>query len=249
VPQQALALERWREDLFTHVGPSVVTVRGDNQPGSGFFVDSRGLILTARSVVGSARTVTVTDRNNRRHTANVIARADGADLALLHAPTTSHAATLHTAHSVDVGAWSGVVAAAPQRQWSFTLSQFTALYQPDAVGFQHALGSDARGAPVFDAEGNVVGIAVTGPSRTSNVDRALNIDLAIRSFERLRRGCQCVEVTAPAGASIRVDGFAVGAGSLVVPLDAGAHRVSAVIGGRERTQTVVVPRDREASFR
>ncbi len=148
--------------------PPVVGIRGGpNEPGSGFFVNQRGLVATTGYVTGSATTVDIGLGNDGTVEGRVVRRFPASDLALIETPaqvkslgevmpamlmarddlifalTYSGARTRGVIREVGTGARS---------QWLVT-------------SLSPALMSDAGGNPVGDAAGKLAGML------TRNVDR------------------------------------------------------------------------------
>jgi S1-C subfamily serine protease len=74
--------------------------------GSGFVLDSSGLVLTNNHVVREAAAVTVVLRDNRRVAANVVGRDPDSDIAVLRVQADGLvASTLGDSDSVQVGDW------------------------------------------------------------------------------------------------------------------------------------------------
>lgn len=109
---------------------------------------------------------------------------------------------------------------------------------------QIPLNPGNSGGPVVDRRGDVVGIVTAGILAAQNINFATRADLALRSLDRLGGACDCLVVTAPAGAPIFVDGRMVGTGPRVtVIVGDGPHTVFAVIGGKRVERVAIWPGD------
>jgi serine protease Do len=136
--------------------------------GSGFFIDGRGLAVTAAHVVEQARRVAVKMPDGRIHVAEVLGSDDVSDIALIRmpvappaAPAFGRAAALRPAdwvlalgeryglgHSVSAGVVGGT-------RRHFAQEPIMTYIQSDA-----ALNPGNSGGPLVDAEGAIVGMNV-----------------------------------------------------------------------------------------
>lgn len=237
-------LEAMQQALYARLAPSVVYIAAGDLIGSGFFVQPR-VILTNSHVVGDAATVAVTLRDGRKLTGTVTERASGnIDLALVR--VTSDGVPLELAPTAPaIGAWIASVGHGVDSPWTFTSGMVSNVFKNPAglpvLQTQIPLNPGGSGGPIVDRAGKVVGVVAKGVTTANSVNFAIGIAVAVRSLRGLVR--PTLAIRAPAGAAVFVDGRLVGKGpTLTVELDAGAHKVSAVIGGALRELAIQMPR-------
>lgn len=149
------------------IGPSVVTVRAGTSHGSGFFIGKRGLAITNAHVVGEARRVRLITTSGLEIDAEVVARDERRDVALLQStikvakPLAIRTALPNVAEDVfAIGSplfeelrttvTKGVVSAIRKEERSGNL-----IIQSDA-----SISPGNSGGPLVDEAGRVVGISV-----------------------------------------------------------------------------------------
>lgn len=171
--------------------PAVVTVRLGRSHGSGFVISEDGLILTNQHVVGAAKNVTIVFSNGVEVAAKVLARHEVRDVALIKMPirvpsylplrieepnllekvfvigTPLHAGLRSTVTS-------GIVSAI--RVFAQTGIR---LIQSDA-----AISPGNSGGPLFDENGNVIGISVSSAAHDSaqNLNNFIPIGEALEAL-------------------------------------------------------------------
>lgn len=174
--------------------------------GSGFIIDASGYIVTNRHVVAGARSIAVTLANGQKLPAALVGADSKTDLALLKVAPRSALPTVTFADSdaIDVGDWvvaignpyglggsvsAGIVSA---RDRELNIGSYDDFIQTDA-----AINSGNSGGPLFNLDGEVVGInsALLSPSGGSvGIGFAISANLArpviaqLRSFGAARRG-------------------------------------------------------------
>lgn len=179
---------------------------GGHSLGSGFIVDASGFIVTNRHVVAGARSIAVTLANGQKLPAALIGADSKTDLALLKiAPSAPlPAVTFADSDKSESGDWViaignpyglggsvsvGIVSA---RNRELNLGSYDDFIQTDA-----AINSGNSGGPLFNLDGEVVGInsALLSPSGGSvGIGFAISSNLAgpiiaqLRSFGAARRG-------------------------------------------------------------
>ena len=154
--------------------------RPDNMPnrlgmGSGFIVDESGLVVTNNHVVQAADTITVILENGEEHVAEVVGTDEKTDLAVLRIDAGESLPTVSWGDSekVDVGDWviaignpfgfggtvtAGIVSARGRNLHSGPYDDF--------IQFDAPINRGNSGGPLFDQEGNVIGVntAIFSPS-------------------------------------------------------------------------------------
>jgi serine protease Do len=187
---------------------------GGQSLGSGFTIDPSGFIVTNRHVVAGARTIAVTFADGQKLPAMLVGADAKTDLALLKVEPRSplQAVSFADSDKSDVGDWVvaignpyglggsvsvGIVSA---RNRELNLGSYDDFIQTDA-----AINSGNSGGPLFNLEGEVVGVnsALLSPSGGSvGIGFAISANLArpviaqLRSFGAARRGWIGVRVQA-----------------------------------------------------
>jgi putative serine protease PepD len=100
----AAALQQQFVSVVKTVSPSVVQIRTPTALGSGIVFDDRGDVVTNAHVVGSATRFIVTLMSGKQHSATLVGRSVGNDLAVIHVTTgLPQAATFADSSKVNVG--------------------------------------------------------------------------------------------------------------------------------------------------
>ncbi len=137
--------------------------------GSGFFLTEDGYILTNYHVVEGATTFIATDYDGKEHSAKLVGFEESNDIAVLKVNGTFQAVELGDSESLEVGDTLLIIGNA-LGELQYTLTQGVVSYLERAVTtetgsvinmFQTdaAINSGNSGGPVFNAKGEVVGIA------------------------------------------------------------------------------------------
>jgi serine protease Do len=182
--------------------------------GSGFIIDAAGFIVTNRHVVAGARTIAVTLADGQKFPAALVGADSKTDLALLKVSPSAPLPAVSFADSdkSEAGDWVvaignpyglggsvsvGIVSA---RNRELNLGSYDDFIQTDA-----AINSGNSGGPLFNLDGQVVGVnsALLSPSGGSvGIGFAISANLArpviaqLRSFGAVRRGWIGVRVQA-----------------------------------------------------
>lgn len=174
--------------------------------GSGFLIDSHGLIVTNNHVVDRAENITVTLHNGSQLAAFVVGVDVKTDLALVKVDTKVPLPSVAWGDSdtADVGDWvvaignpyglggsvtAGIISA---RNRELNIGSYDDFIQTDA-----AINTGNSGGPLFNMQGDVIGVnsALMSPSGgsigigfaiTSNLARSVIADL--RKYGEVRRG-------------------------------------------------------------
>ena len=199
--------------LVRAADPSVVHIttvtRGNARPrsrddnvGSGFVWDASGLIVTNRHVISGAARINVHLADGRTHRAEVVGYDEAADVAVLRVPAGGLvAAPRGSARSLQKGDWV-LAAGSPYRlarSWSVGivsgLGRRGIGVSPRAI--EDYIQTDAAanlgnsGGPLFDAQGQVVGIVTVILSRATGsqgVTLAVPIDVVVDAVTRMQGG-------------------------------------------------------------
>jgi putative serine protease PepD len=170
---------------YTPPGQSIDT-------GTGLEIDTRGDILTASHVVGSASTVTTKFQNGPVRTASVLGSDTSNDVSVLHVNPSRL-----TLHPLPLGSVQSLVAGDPLAvigdPFGYNRSLSTGVVSglgrtiqaPNGFLIANALQTDAAlnpgnsGGPVLDAQGQVVGIADQIATGGSGADQGSGVGFAI----------------------------------------------------------------------
>ncbi|GAA2521441.1 S1C family serine protease [Rarobacter incanus] len=195
----------WQK-VVTAVSPSVVSIKvttasGEGE-GSGVIVDSAGLVLTNDHVVGDATKVTVTLTDGRIFDATIVGTDATTDLAVVRlkdAPDDLKAAVFADSDTVQVGdpvmavgnplglsntATTGIVSALNRPvSTSSTSSASSETVVTNAIQIDAAINPGNSGGPLFNAQGEVVGItsSIATMSSTSSSSGSIGLGFAIPS--------------------------------------------------------------------
>ena len=207
VRQQADPLE----ELFRQFGAPVPEqggprTRESGSLGSGFIISPDGYIVTNNHLVQSANgsgtvdTVTVTLTNRKEYTARIIGRDQLADLALLKIDDTNlpYVRWGDSTHA-RVGDWILAIGNPYGLGGTVTAGIISALHRgiTGTGAYDRYIQTDAAinmgnsGGPMFDLNGNVIGIntALISPTGTNvGIGLAIPVELAKPVIDALRRG-------------------------------------------------------------
>ncbi len=192
-----------------HEGPFRRGPRGGLRPqprqqnlGSGFIVTDNGLVVTNNHVVKNASKITVRFKDKRKRKAKVVGRDPQTDIALLQVETkpgdTFTAVNLGDSEKLRVGDW--VMAIGNPFGLSHTVTAGIVSAKGRVIGssrFDNFIQTDASinpgnsGGPLFDLNGNVVGINTAIFSRGGGnigIGFAIPINIAKKLLPQLRKG-------------------------------------------------------------
>ena len=153
--------------------------------GSGFVIDSAGLIVTNNHVIDGADEILVFTTSGKRYPARVVGADDKTDLAVLRispdAPLT--AVSFGDSDTAEIGDWVMAIGNPFGLGGSVTLGIVSARNRnifsgpyDDFIQTDAAINQGNSGGPLFDMDGNVVGINTAIISRTGG---ALGIGFAV----------------------------------------------------------------------
>jgi S1-C subfamily serine protease len=248
------AVEKRQQELFDRTLPSVVFISSEGSFGSGFFVRADGLVLTSAHVVGGASEVKVVLADGRTFTGRVVERADeNIDLALVQLPALKTAPlALALNDTLRVGAWVASVGHGRGGVWAYHTGMVSNIYpvgsERPVFQTQIPLNPGDSGGPIIDRMGQVVGVVTAGAQQSSSLNFAIRSDVALRHLRKLGASGNAqattspgssapapalIEITAPRGVAIFVDGKMAGTGPrLSLSLDERPHDVFAIIAGK-----------------
>jgi len=185
-------------ELYRSLKPSVVTVRTREAAtrsgglGSGVVLSSEGLVMTAAHVVHGANEIAVRFHDDRIIPAEIITSLANADLALLklaYVPPDVAVAKLGDSDDVDVGNQVFVIGSPFGLSHSLSVGYISGKLERDRLAdgaLLQVLQTDAAvnqgnsGGPMFDEEGNLVGIVTSIASKGGGFD-GISFAVAINS--------------------------------------------------------------------
>ncbi|BDZ41287.1 hypothetical protein GCM10025865_05860 [Paraoerskovia sediminicola] len=186
------------EEVTTAVSPSVVaiqvtTAQGGGE-GSGVVIDTDGHIVTNNHVVSGAESVSVTLSDGRLYEAEIVGTDPTTDLAVVKlkdAPDDLQPASIGDSDTVAVGepvlavgnplglantSTTGIVSAL-DRPVSASGEDTSDVVVTNAIQIDAAVNPGNSGGPLFDAEGNVIGITSSIASLSSGQSQSGSIGL------------------------------------------------------------------------
>jgi serine protease Do len=184
-------------EFFRRFGQGPADPRPSQGLGSGFIIDNQGTILTNAHVVKDADTITVTLADRRQITAEVIGSDDRTDVAVLKIDADNlQAVRLGDSDQMEVGHWvlaigspfgldytatQGIVSATGR---SLPNEAYVPFIQTDA-----AVNPGNSGGPLFNAQGEVIGVNSQILSRTGGyigLSFAIPIRTAMQVADQLK---------------------------------------------------------------
>ncbi len=202
---QALAIIRERmgnplmeEFFFNYYGIPRERIRKQPSLGSGFVIDGSGYIFTNHHVVASASEVEVF-LNDEKHTklrAKIIGSDRKTDLALLQIPAGPHLSPLALGDSESVKVGESVVAIGNPFGLSHTVTSGIISAKNRVIGagpYDNFLQTDASinpgnsGGPLFNADGEVIGINTAINAAGQGLGFAIPINQAKRVLPDLKK--------------------------------------------------------------
>ncbi len=202
---QALAIIRERmgnplmeEFFFNYYGVPRERVRKQPSLGSGFVIDGTGYIFTNHHVIASASEVEVflNDEKNTKLRAKIIGSDRKTDLALLQIAAGPHLSPLKFGDSDTVKVGESVVAIGNPFGLSHTVTSGIISAKNRVIGagpYDNFLQTDASinpgnsGGPLFNAEGEVIGINTAINAAGQGLGFAIPINQAKRILEDLKK--------------------------------------------------------------
>jgi putative serine protease PepD len=156
---------------------------GGEATGTGFVIDSSGLIVTNEHVVDGANKLTVTLQDGTQLKASLVGKDSSSDLALLKVDPSSHqlpALTLGDDSDLSVGDATYAIGSPYGLDGTLTTGVVSALHRqitsPNGFTISNAIQTDAElnpgnsGGPLLNAAGQVIGVnaQVYGASQTAS---------------------------------------------------------------------------------
>jgi S1-C subfamily serine protease len=116
---------------------------------------------------------------------------------------------------------------------------------------QIPLNPGNSGGPIFDRDGQVVGVLTSGIKDANAINFSISIEVARRSLPALARLSDSLVINAPANVPVFVDNVVAGKGPrVVVPATPGTtYQVFAIIDGQMKRAEVRFPDVRELTLK
>jgi hypothetical protein len=191
--------------VFQHLKGGVCTVYGDNGQGSGFLVDSLGIILTNDHVVGGASRIRVKFDDSTRVAAVFLASDDKKDVAAIRVNpivVTGYPA-LPLATSGDSMVFEGekvIAIGSPLNQDKIMTTGIVSKVEPTALITDVNINHGNSGGPLVNLDGEVIGINTfldPGDPNGPGVSGSVTITQAIAVLVRARAAMDTLPL--PAG--------------------------------------------------
>ena len=182
--------------------------------GSGFIIDSTGLVVTNNHVIEGAESITVRMQDGIRYDATIVGRDDKTDLALLRIEASPSLPAVNWGNSekVRVGDWAIAIGNPMALGGSVTVGIISARQRNiDSGPYDDYLQTDAAinrgnsGGPLFNVDGEVIGINTAIYSQSGGsmgIGFAVSSSLAkkvigqLRKYGATRRGWLGVQIQA-----------------------------------------------------
>jgi serine protease Do len=182
------------EDMFKEFGTP--QKRKASALGSGFIIDAKGIVITNNHVIKDADDIVVTVNGEKEYKAKIIGKDPLSDLAVLQIDSKDKFVPVEFGDSdkARIGDWviaignpfglggtvtSGIISA---RNRSIGLSRYEDYIQTDA-----SINSGNSGGPLFDMDGDVIGIntAILGQSGSIGIGFSIPSNSAIKVIDQL----------------------------------------------------------------
>ena len=169
-------------DIIEDVIPSVVSVQSNVGKGSGFFVDTRGYIVTNYHVIDGATAAQVKMTNGNIYPIRIVGIQKNADIAILKIDETVPRLRFGSSNDVRVG--EKAIALGNPGGLDFTVTQgiVSATNRRDAKSNEYVqidvpINPGNSGGPLVDSQGNVIGVNTLKLSGFEGLGFALEADL------------------------------------------------------------------------
>ena len=173
------------EDLFKQVKESVVRISHDQGLGSGFFINSKGLIATNRHVVGLKKEVIVRLCDSKEIPGRVVRSFCETDLAFVKVDA-DRAKHIPLANPASIKEGQSVCAIGSPNDLSNTLTRGIVSATGRYVHGKHFIQTDASinpgnsGGPLFNEHGEVIGVNTWGYDGYPGLNFAIPVDVLNR---------------------------------------------------------------------
>lgn len=194
--------------------PSVDKTPANASPltgGTGFLIDNRGYLLTNAHVVRGSSTVVVQNYKNEKFRASIIYSNDTADLAVLKIKDDDYKPMSSLPYSIrkgraDLGETLFTLGY-PREEIVYNEGYMSAVtgYEGDTLSFQLGVAANRgnSGAPVFNKNGEVIGIINTRQSKLEGVVFAINANNIFRAAEEIRKDTSLPNLRLPSVSNLK----------------------------------------------
>ena len=169
-------------DVIEEVIPSVVSIQSNVGKGTGFFVDTRGYIVTNYHVINGATAAQVKMSNGNVYAIRIVGVQKNADIAVLKIEETVPRLRFGSSDRVRVGEKS--IALGNPGGLDFTVTQgiVSATNRVDSKGNEYVqidvpINPGNSGGPLVDTDGNVIGVTTSKLTGFEGLGFALEADL------------------------------------------------------------------------
>ena len=181
------------ETLFEKVIESVVGISDDGRIfGSGFFINSKGLLVTNRHVVGTAHKVKVRLYGGSEHIGELIRSYKDIDLAFLRVPLQKNA-TVAIGHQNQLKIGQQLFAIGHPRGLENSITQGIVSATNREVGGTGYIQTDASinpgnsGGPLFNNRAEVIGMNTMILSQSQGLGFAIPIDVIKSRYQAIKK--------------------------------------------------------------
>ncbi|HLC20465.1 MAG TPA: trypsin-like peptidase domain-containing protein [Candidatus Nanoarchaeia archaeon] len=169
-------------DIIEEVIPAVVSVQSNVGKGSGFFVDTRGYIVTNYHVIDGATAAQVKTTNGNIYSIRVVGLQKNADIAVLKIEETVPRLRFGSSDNVRVGEKAIALGNAGGLDFTVTQGIVSAVDRKDAKGNEYVqidvpINPGNSGGPLVDTSGNVIGVNTLKLAGFEGLGFALEADL------------------------------------------------------------------------
>jgi hypothetical protein len=185
------AIDTSTPNVLERISDAVVLVITTAGHGSGFFIDSGGLVLTNDHVIDGVDRILVTTKDEKAYVATVVARDPARDLALLRVPTSPATyARLSRSSVARLGDDVFCIGNPQEQAWTVTRGIVGAFR--DLGGVVHiqsdaAINPGNSGGPMVLRDGRVIGVVTAKRRESEALGFAVGVEEAAEAFEQVRR--------------------------------------------------------------
>jgi len=153
--------------IFSRVKESILTVYGDRGHGSGFLIDSIGLVLTNQHVIESSRYIRIQLNDSVKVKASLLAEDSHRDVAVLriHPTVCEGIIPLPLSAASDTMVFVGekvIAIGSPLNQMRIMTAGIVSKVEPDVVISDVNINPGNSGGPMINMDGNCIGINTFG---------------------------------------------------------------------------------------
>ncbi len=184
-------LENHLQNLYSKIAPKVVFIKSGEVFGTGFLVSKSGIIITNSHVINNKNSILVVLFSGEKFPAKLIKRGKShTDVALIKIKSKNKKfpyLTIKNTISKKIGSWVGTIGHGSGTAWSFNTGIISNIYvkKSENVVFQTQIpiNPGSSGGPVFDKDGNVLGIITAAIHGSDGINFAIDILKASEALE------------------------------------------------------------------